>query len=290
MKRTAPTPLNDIVATLGEGPTWAPAENALYWIDLIARQVLRHNFATGATRVYPVSGLPAAIALRQGGLLVAYRNGFAHLDTENGDEARIDASIDFSQERFNDGACDSRGRFFVGTMDKRMSEAVGGLWRVDPDMTITRLAGGVCLANGIAWSPDDTTLYFCDSRPGVVRAYDYDVESGSIANERVHISFEGMAAHPDGCAMDAEGCLWIAEMGAGSIGRYDPSGCRIGGIEFPVSRVTSLAFCGRDLTTLCVTTMRNGLSPDELERQPLAGRTFVVEMDVVGLPVGGFSG
>lgn len=285
-----PQPISDIVTTLGEGPTWSPAEGAVYWIDLIERRIHRHHLESGESRTYSVSGMPAAIVLAQGGLLVAFRNGLARLDTASGEEARLNIGIDFTRERFNDGAVDSRGRFYVGTMDRSVEEPVGALWRIDPDLTAVRLFDGVTLGNGIDWSPDDRTLYFCDSRPGLVHAFDFNADTGDTSNHRLHVDFRDSGRHPDGSAVDSDGCLWIAEMPVGVIGRYDASGQRIDEIRFPVPRATSMAFVGQDLDRLYVTTMRYGMSPEDLQSHALAGRSFIVDVGVRGLPLAIFAG
>ncbi|WP_417722707.1 SMP-30/gluconolactonase/LRE family protein [Salipiger sp.] len=285
MTPCTPIPLGRTGATLGESPTWAPEENAVYWIDVIGRRVHRHDLGTGNARVYPVGGIPSAIALGRGGLVVVLRNGLALLDTVSGAETPLKLDFDFCNERFNDAAPDREGRLFVGSMDRRMTDPVGGLWRIDPDLGITQVARGTILGNGIAWSPDDRTLYFCDSRAGLVHAHAFDAATGEVRDGRVHLDLRPTGAHPDGCAMDADACLWVAEMPTGTIGRYDPGGHRIDEIRLPVPRVTSMAFCGPDLSQLCITTMRYGLSDDALAATPLAGCTFLAETGVRGLPV-----
>ncbi|MCO5063926.1 MAG: SMP-30/gluconolactonase/LRE family protein [Rhizobiaceae bacterium] len=284
-------PLADVAAELGEGPLWSPAEGALYWFDLLGRVIFRTDATTGDTARLAISGMPTAIALRKGGgLLAALRNGFAFIDFNAGTETRLPSPMDFSRERFNDGKCDRRGRFFVGSMDKTLAEPIGGLFRLDPDQSFTRLATGMTLSNGLAWSPDDRILYHCDSRPGYVYAYDYDIETGGVAGRKLHIDFTGTGIHPDGCTVDAEGCLWIAELGAWTVGRYDPAGKRIGGIELPTRRVTSVTFGGDDLGTLFITTMRNNLTDTELGEQSHAGKVFVARPGVMGIAEVPFDG
>lgn len=284
-------PLSDIVADLGEGPLWSARENAFYWIDVTQRMVFRRDDANGGTRVFKLSGMPGSIATRRsGGLIAAFRTGLALVDLDSGEETKLASGIDFGIERFNDGKCDRRGRFFAGTMHKTMTEPLGALYRVDPDHTVTRLTTGIGLSNGIAWSPDDKVLYHCDSRPGRVYAHDYDIESGEVENRRVLIDFAGLGYHCDGCTVDAEGCLWIAEVGNWHVGRYAPDGKRMSAIKLPTKRVTSAMFGGPDLATLFVTTMRYNLKPDEVSSQPLAGRTFVGRPGVKGLVEADFAG
>ncbi len=284
-------PVSDDVAELGESPIWSASENALYWVDLTQRTVLRRDMAAGRTDRFPVSGMPGAIARRQkGGIIAAFRTGLALVDLTSGEERKIEAPIDFGVERFNEAKCDRRGRFFAGTMDKTLAAPIGGLYRVDPDLSVTRVMDGVRLSNGLAWSPDDRILYHNDSRPGQVYAYDYDIETGEIANRRVHIDFAGTGAHPDGSTIDAEGCLWIAEVGRGSVGRYDPEGKRMSGIDLPTSRVSSVMFGGEDLGTLFITTMTYNLAPELRAAQPLAGRLFAARPGVKGIAEVPFAG
>ena len=149
---------------------------------------------------------------------------------------------------------------------------------------------GITLSNGIAWSPDDRTLYHCESRPGLVYAYDYDADTGQPSNRRVLIDFTGKGYHSDGCTVDSEGFLWVAEVGGGKVGRYAPDGRRVGEVVLPISRVSSVMFGGPDLRTLFITTMRYRLTPEELAVQPLAGQVFSVDPGVQGIAEVEFAG
>ncbi len=284
-------PYLDVEAELGEGPLWSVRDQNLYWIDVTQRTVWRHDPASGKTERFTVSGMPGSIAVcEKGGLLAAFRTGLAHIDLEKGVETKLPSAIDFGTERFNDGKCDRRGRFFAGTMDKTMKAPVGGLYRVDADRSVTRVADGIVLSNGIAWSPDDRIMYHCESRPGVVYAYDYDIATGTPSNRRVHIDLASAGRHCDGCTVDAEGFLWIAEVGVSSVGRYAPDGRRVAGIELPTKRVSSVMFGGPGLDTLFITTMRYNLTPEESAAQPLAGHLFTARPGVRGLPESYFAG
>lgn len=284
-------PVFDDVAELGEGPLWSTREKAFYWIDVTGRTIWRHDAASARTVRHSVSGMPGSISTRKdGGLLVAYRTGLFLVDLDSGEEKKVPSSIDFGVERFNDGKCDRRGRFFVGTMDKTMQAPIGGLYRVDPDLSVTRVADGIQLSNGLAWSPDNRTLYHNESRPGRVYAYDYDIETGAVENRRIHIDFADKGYGPDGSTIDSEGCLWVAEVGNWTVGRYDPDGKRIGGIKVPTQRVTSVMFGGDDLSTLYITSMRYNLTSEQLAAQPLAGRVFAAQTGFRGIAEVDFAG
>lgn len=274
---------------LGECPVWDERTGRLHWIDVTGKRI--SSCASDGSDVVRTSldDIPGSFALREnGGYLIGFRRSLALIGPDGREERRErPAIVDFESERFNDGACDRRGRFWVGTMDRRLKQNIGGLYRVDSDMSVCRMAEGIGLSNGLAWSPDDRTLYHCDSAPAVIYAYDFDLDDGEVRNRRVFLQFDPSTARPDGCAMDSEGFLWVAALGSGAIHRYDPSGRLDRAIKTPVKRASSLCFGGPDWRRIYITTMgpHDGHGDD-----PLDGAVFVDDVDVAGLPRYRFAG
>jgi len=280
-------------AELGGAPVWDTERGVLLSVDCVGRRLFRHTADGRPTGDWPLPKSPGSYALRRNGagMLMAYRNGLALIDPEAGRSEEIAAGpVDFAAERFNDGRCDRRGRFWTGTMDRALRDPVGALYRIDPDLSVHRVLGGVTLSNGIAWSSDDRVMYHCDSGPAVVRAYDFDLAAGKVENPRVLIRFAPGEGRPDGCTVDAEGFLWVAAVEAGMVVRFDPAGRRVRELRLPVSRPTSLAFGGDGLRTLFVTSMRHGMTEGELAHEPLAGAILALDAGVAGLPETRFAG
>lgn len=281
-------------AVLGEAPLWDPAGRKIWWVDCDQKKLFCRDPAPAAeVQTFTLPHHPGSYAFRANGagMLMAYRNKLALIDVETGESRPFEATgVDFSRERFNDGACDRAGRFWTGTMHTKRSEPAGSLFRIDPDLTVRRIESGLIVSNGISFSPDDRIMYHHDSRAGLIFAYDFDLERGEVRNRRVFVDFAGRPGRPDGCTIDAEGNLWVAEIGAGRVVRFDPKGRQIGAIELPVSRPSSVMFGGDDLSTLFITTMREGLTPEQQAQQPLAGCLFYVKVDVPGLPEPRFAG
>jgi sugar lactone lactonase YvrE len=80
--------------------------------------------------------------------------------------------------RINDGKCDPAGRFLAGTMDIEEKETRGSLYSFDGTQA-TRLMDGIRIANGLAWSPDYKTFYYIDTFTRIVKAFDYDLTTGT---------------------------------------------------------------------------------------------------------------
>jgi sugar lactone lactonase YvrE len=142
---------------------------------------------------------------------------------------------------------------------------------------------GVTVANGIGWSPDNKTMYFTDSAPKIIYAYDFDPSTGAIENRRNFMHTPDEPGVPDGLAVDSEGFIWSARWDGWKITRYDLEGKVEREIPVPVGRPTSCAFGGPGLKNLYITSARVGLSETELREQPLAGDLFVLETDVKGM-------
>lgn len=271
---------------LGEAPVWDPVTSRLHWVDCDQKTMYRLDPEKNGISTFSLAGSPGSYAFsRDGQLLLAYRNRLSLVDLESGSHRDIATPmIDFGSARFNDGACDRAGRFWLGTMHKAMSEPVGALYRVDQDLTVHLMADGVTVSNGIAFSPDDTRLYHTDSRLAVIYVYDFDLSAGTISNRRVFADFSGRHEKPDGCTVDRDGFLWAAMLGGGRVVVLDPAGNEVRSIALPTTRPTSVCFGGKALDTLYVTTMRLGLSAEELQAQADAGCLFAGAGLSRGLP------
>ncbi|MGQ7793606.1 SMP-30/gluconolactonase/LRE family protein [Faunimonas sp. B44] len=279
-------------AVLGEAPLWDSREGRIWWVDCDQKKLFSRGSAPDSeTRTFSLPHHPGCYAFRErGGMIMAYRNQVALLDLETGETEPVETGADFSVERFNDGCCDRAGRFWAGTMHRKRTDRAGSLFRIDPDLSAHKMASDLIVSNGISFSPDDTVMYHHDSRAGLIFAYDFDCDRGTIARRRVFVDFNGRPGRPDGCTTDAEGNLWVAEIGAGRVVRFDPHGRQIGEIALPVTRPSSVMLGGEDLSTLFITTMREGLSAEEQAAQPLAGCLFYTRVDVPGLPEPRFAG
>jgi sugar lactone lactonase YvrE len=280
--------VTDVVDEIGEGPMWSAREQSLCWVDAgpDARRLMRWQARTGTTDIWQLAlRAPNVNERAAGGLLVGLQRGLA--TAEHWGAPLVDLpllGVDFEVERINDSGVDAAGRLWLGTFDRRLKAPLGALYRIDGALSAARVDQGFMMSNGIAFSPDARTMYFNDSRPGRIHAYDYDVASGEASRHRILMDFAGRQGRPDGCAMDAEGFLWVAEIDAGQLLRLAPDGRIARTVPLPVSRPTSLAFGGDDLRTIFVTSMTFGLDATQRERQPWAGRLLAFDAGVAGLP------
>ncbi len=282
----------DARAELGEGPVWDDELGQLLWVDITGGSVHRFDPATAHDEVTEV-GQPVGVAVPRipDGLVLAVGEGFAFLDLERpGLELVAEVEAEVSGNRMNDGKCDAAGRFWAGTMPFAGDRPTGALYRLDRDLSVTRMLDGVTISNGIAWSPDGRSMYYIDSPTYRVDVFDYDVETGEIAKRRILFELPADGGLPDGMTVDAEGLLWIAFWGVGAVRRYTPDGLLAAVVELPVSLVTSCTFAGPDLGDLYITSASGPLSPEQAVDQPAAGGLFRARPGVSGLPQHRFRG
>jgi L-arabinonolactonase len=276
---------------LGEVPVWDRVDQALWWVDIEGKLLQRYEEKTGRTREWHLPERIGSFALReQGGLVCAMASGLAFFDTETGELDWIARPDTNPRNRFNDGKCDRNGRFWAGTMDDKLTEHSGALFRLDPDRYVHRVAEGIGISNSLAWSPDDRTFYFADTLDRTIYAYDYDKHRGTIANRRVLADHKDQPGNPDGSTIDAEGYLWNAQWDGWRLVRFAPDGRVDRVVELPVQKPTSCMFGGPDLATLYVTTAVWDLQGEALARQPWAGALLAIDVGVKGLPEPRFKG
>jgi sugar lactone lactonase YvrE len=277
-------------AVIGEGPFWDSKDSILYWVDIAGRKLHIHDPKAGTNREVTLAqfiGSAAARSSRE--LVVALEDGFFFLDLRSGKlTAIVDPEAHLPGNRFNDGKCDPRGRFWSGTQPSDgkggATDARGGsaLYCLDKDHKARKMVEGVSISNGIAWSPDSTVMYYIDSRIMAVAAYDFDLETGNVRNRRYPIEIPSDHGLPDGMTIDDEGMLYIAEWDGYQVSKWDPrSGRQVDSIRFPISKITSCCFGGPKLDELYVTTACLGVKPGDTA-QGDAGSVFRIEMGVSG--------
>lgn len=280
---------------LGESPLWHPREAVLYWIDIDGCAVHRLDPASGAREQWAMPSEPGCIAwCEAGGLLVATRKALLRLDTVNGALTELaPAPYDTSKLRFNDGRCDRAGRLWVGTIYEPRDRQGGTLFCVEQGR-FRDTGNAVTVSNGVAFSPDQGTLYHADTTAHRISAYQLDHITAKLGPAKVFQEFStdrqapDYGGRPDGAAVDSEGAYWCAMFEGARLLRFSAAGELLREIALPVRCPTMLAFGGPDLRTLYITSARHNRPEAELAQYPLSGHVLALPIDVAGLPEPGY--
>ena len=260
-----------------EGPLWHPDG---YWlfVDLRREPPVIH-------RMSPAGGTPDIIREPSGGTNGMTFDLQGRLLMCEGDNRRIarmeaDGTINVVADRWdgkrfhrpNDIVCRSDGSIYFTNPSGRVPEEEqeiewpGTVHRIAPDGTVELLAHDIDFPNGIAFSPDESTLYVSNTRKlgerpdqywdgevkpnQFIQAYDVAAD-GSLSNSRV---FGDMASAedgvPDGMKVDAEGRVYCT--GSGGVWVFAPDGEHLGIIRVP-EIPANCAFGGPDFKTMLFT-------------------------------------
>lgn len=263
----------DARTILGEGPVCMP-DGRVYFIDTDGKRVYSYDsFIAKSTSLALPNMVGCVVPRAKGGLLVALENTIRAIDVDAGEVgpevAAVPPPVNGPKFRFNDGKCDTEGRFWVGLMNHKEwqdpESTPGKLFVLEPRPggggaeaaahTLTERLPACKLPNGMVWSADQTAFYFVDSFDMKVYCYDFEAASGSISNRRTILEWPESEGQPDGMAVDAGGKLWVALGESGTVRQYDPETRQeTTRVRLPVQRPTSCAFGGKDLSELYITT------------------------------------
>lgn len=269
------SPWDDRPCELGEGALWHPERCQLYWFDITAGRL--HTREDGAPRTYEIGEMASAACwIDARTLLVATESALRTLDLETGALKHLhDLEADDAETRSNDGRADPWGGFWIGTMGREGQEGAGAIYRLHRG-ELRRLHGRLSIPNATCFAPDAPLAYWTDTPTQVVMRQPLDPGTGWPAGEaEPHLDLSGTDRRPDGAVTDAEGNLWIAEFGGGRVTCNAPDSTLLSAHEVGGAHSTCPAFGGDDLSTLFVTTARQGL-PDDKLADPAQGCTFAL--------------
>ena len=280
--------LIDVKTVLGEGPLWDVDEQRLYFIDSFGCNVFRCTADGREVRAWDVPAKIGSMALRrQGGAVVSLANGFHFLDFKTG------ASSSSIRNRTSRQIASTMAR---STSEGDSSPARWIRWKTARTARSTvSILTFRCTSSTIASSfPTGragarTGAFFISPTPGPAKS---DLDTGAVSNKRTFCKIDrsrGGAA--DGSTVDAEGCLWNAQVYDGKVIRYTPDGKVDRVIDMPVKKVTSVMFGGPDLDVLYVTSMAKPPLPRFPGDGVLRGSLFAIyDLGIHGVPEPRFAG
>lgn len=248
-----PELIADYNCVVGEGPLWHPTERCVYWVDIPQGRIFRYDPASGEhSQIFEGPQVGGFTIQSDGSLLLFMERGAVASLRDGKLEYHIEHIEAERETRFNDVIADPAGRVFCGTMPA--PDHAGSLYRLDTDGAITQVLSGIGISNGMGFTPDAKRMYYTDSPTHNIYIFDYDVDTGELANQRVFVNTGESDGIPDGMTVDAAGYVWSARWDGSSLVRYSPSGAQERRIWFPARKVSSVAFGGDDYTDMYITT------------------------------------
>lgn len=268
---------------LAEGPVYNEKEDSLYWTDIKDKKIYQYNLKTKIIKNYQFDKKIGTFAFTLNDKIIAgCEDGLYFLNLEKGSMKFIlNPKNEIIGNRFNDGKCDAKGRFFVGSMDDEELKQSGHLYSYDGNM-IKNLESNLRISNGLGWNKSNTKFYLTDSPKRVIYIYDYDINKGTISNKKIFAKIKEEDGYPDGLTLDNEDNIYSCHWAGFKITKYNPKGEILESIKLPVPNISSCCFGGLDYKTLFITTAKKDLTQNELNRYPLSGHIFQINMNISG--------
>jgi sugar lactone lactonase YvrE len=282
-----------VPSELGEGALWDERQQLLYWVDITQNKVYAFNPGNKSNLAYDVGQSVGSVVLTENDLiLLGLRSGIGCLNPSTGSVViLVNPERDKPHTRLNDGKCDPQGRFWVGSICEGEPKFDGGLYCLNPDLSVVKKLSNIQCSNGLVWTSDTQTFYYIDTPTQEIWGFCYDAATASLSEKQVVARIPSELGHPDGMTIDTENHLWVALWNGGRVVRVNPSNGRIElEIPVPARNVTSVAFGGRNLDELFITTAQAGKSYEARQEQPLAGSLFHIKLPYRGFPAKRFSG
>lgn len=259
---------------VGEGPSYDPLTDCLWWFDIPGCVLYEHSFGNGATRRHDLLDFGSVLARTDRAVqLLAMGGGLWLRDRANGDLTPwLTLNGGMHDNLFtNDGRVHPSGALWISTMSRDGEPGRGKIHHVQG--TASRvLHDGLTTPNSIAFTPDGRTAYWCDTDDGRIYAIPTDAGNG-LPNGPARLFHDGRErpGAPDGAVVDRDGTLWSARWGSGMLEGIGPDGQLRHQIAFPAANLACPVFIGASAGGMAVTSGFWGANPGTDD-----GATFVL--------------
>lgn len=275
---------SDHICELGEGPSYDPATDTLFWFDIVNGLLLEQGVTSAVLKVHELGQMASAIAIiddkRQ---LIATETGLHVRDVATG-KLTLHTAIeaDNALTRSNDSRVHPCGAFWVGTMAKNEGKGAGSIyWFFKGELRT--LYTGITVSNSICFSQDGTIAYYTDTATGLLMRVACDPATGlPVGESKVLVDHRSSKGYVDGSVVDRDGVLWNAVWGGKAVKAYAPDGTLLREIPMPATQSSCPAFVGFKADRLAVTSAWKGKDDKQRKLDPQAGMTFLLDIPVNG--------
>ncbi|MER8647679.1 SMP-30/gluconolactonase/LRE family protein [Mesorhizobium sp. RSR565B] len=275
---------SDHVCELGEGPSYDPATDTLFWFDIVNGLLLEQGVTSSARKVHELGQMASAIAIiddnRQ---LIATETGLHVRDVSTGKlTLHTPIEADNALTRSNDSRVHPCGAFWVGTMGKGEEKGAGAIyWFFKGELRT--LYTGITVSNSICFSEDGSIAYYTDTSTGLLMRVACDPATGlPVGESKVFVDHRSSKGFVDGSVVDRDGVLWNAVWGGKAVKAYSPDGTLLREIAVPAGQSSCPAFVGAKAGRLAVTSAWKGKDDKQRKLDPQAGMTFLLDIPVNG--------
>ncbi len=272
------TVVNNENSQVGEGPLWDFKTESFFALDILGKHIWKTDLASGNVEKTMLPQQVGCMAICENGdILVALEDAVYRMD-KSGKLTKAHQDIKIKGRRFNDGKIGPDGAFYLGTTD---SDGEGAFYRLK-DGVLTELFDKCNCSNGLDWTADKKHMYYIDTPKQMIEIFDFDENTGTLANRQKFVDIPNELGAPDGMTLDENDNLWVALWGGHKVIHIDKDTKEVTKeIEVPCTKASCCTFGGKEMNELFITTA----AKDDLSGFPQAGYTFKATVDVKGKPI-----
>jgi sugar lactone lactonase YvrE len=259
---------------LGESPRWH--EGRLWFADWVAHEVVALSPDGRSEVIAEVRSIPFSIDwLPDGRMLATSGRRVLRMEPDGAFETHVDLS-ELSEHGWNEIVVDGRGNVYVNGVGFDLMAGVepapGLIALITPEGEARQVAGEVMFPNGMAITPDGSTLIVAESYGRRLTAFEI-TSDGGLANRRVWAEVDGP---PDGICIDADGAVWYADVPNRRCVRLREGGEVLDAVELDRGCFACM-LGGEDGRTLFVNAA-NWAGTEAIDKGPRTGQVLAVEV------------
>ncbi|HEX5586384.1 MAG TPA: SMP-30/gluconolactonase/LRE family protein [Acidimicrobiia bacterium] len=260
-----------------EGPRW---RDGTWWLsDQLGDRILRVNEAGDHTVVHEVAK-PSGLGFAPDGALLAVTMDHRNMIRIDADGAREVADLRDVAGHLNDMCVGPDGRASRDAYGDHFDTHTHSLQLVVPGEPVRQVADRIKYPNGIALTPDGSTLLVSETFARCITAFAVDPADGSLVSRRVWAELPE-DTNPDGLCLDAAGDVWVASYLSGEFFHVREGGEVLERFSFPGRWALSCSLGGDNGRTLLLCTAET--SQDDYFAGRAIGHLDLRRVDVPGV-------
>ena len=246
---------------IGESCFWDLKENCLIWTDIEGKTIWKLNQSNQSFKYNLPDRAGFILPRKKDGYIIGFPKFIAISNQKFSSFKKIcDVETNIRETRINDAKVDPYGGIVFGTYnedpDKLNRKPIANLYRLAPDLSLTKLLSNITVSNGIAFSRKKNIMFFADTPTGLIQKFEYTENFKKLTKLKSNMIFKDLG-EPDGAAMDINDNYWSARVRGKCLICIDTeSETVIKKINLPTKTPTCLAFGGPGLEILYVTSLK----------------------------------
>jgi len=266
---------------LGENVIWDHNRSLLLWTDIEGKTFNSCSEDGSNYKKINIHEKLCSFGLtRQNNIIAAFEKNLFICDLNLNKLKKIsDFDKNDANIRFNDGKCDTFGRFVVGRLNKTRKVNTN-IISINSSLNFINLINKIGCTNSIEFSKCGKKFYYSDSFFKYIYKCNYDNKQGKILSHKIFVKLKNNEGFPDGSCIDNNDSLWNAQYNGSCVQEFKKDARYGNKIYVPCPQVTCVCIGGKNLDVVFITTAKENWTSELDKKYPLAGSIFYAKLNL----------